>query len=665
MSNAAGARPWPNPFLDPAHYEATSVLAEIPTNQLSAFEPRQGILLHRDTAGGIASATVRVLSDNPSNQIVFLCAYNGWGRALTDGDHLRPVPGSPYFEATLRAPEHGMRYRLLLNGQQVLDPAAALYTTPGYLARSGGADQPPYRDAVLWDFDRPDAYRVQRPLVDLRRDPVLICETEVFDLVRRWRVGDQIGPRAPAETYRFVAECGVIEELARIGYNAIELLPVNQSLDGDRWQLRYLVFGPFAPDSRYGTPDEFARMVDRFNQSGIAVLLDAVLGHYPAQGNDGCRQIAPIALTPWRKACGQGLYGHVLSPWGTYRYDYANPYVRRFLIDSVLFMMKRYGISGLRIDNLDGIMDYEGGGGVTFVEDLVREVRAYRPEALLIGELYTPAQRVLRSRHAGGIGMSRRTHACFFDFIKDSLQKRTEEIDMGVLRNVLRGPWCWQEAPGVQYVTNHDEAANPRDGATGAYLASLLEGGGRYFILRKTIAFESLAMLSAVSHLDMPQKRLLQPGNLSWDPAVDWTLRHKDDHRHAYDYFARLATLLRETPAFSLINYHPGVENHTDHQNKVVSLERIDFSADRRYYALINLGHHALPAYRFGVSAGGAYRVLLASDAAEFGGTDQLRTLAPSGVLEASEQGEHGKACSLVVPSLAPYGVVLLAQEGR
>ncbi len=39
--------------------------------------------------------------------------------------------------------------------------------------------------------------------------------------------------------------------------------------------------GLFAPTSRHGTPEGFARFVDRAHRAGLGVLLDWVPGHFP------------------------------------------------------------------------------------------------------------------------------------------------------------------------------------------------------------------------------------------------------------------------------------------------------------------------------------------------------------------------------------------------
>src|ERR1039457_1035068 len=96
-------------------------------------------------------------------------------------------------------------------------------------------------------------------------------------------------------------------------------------------------------------------MVDTFNKAGIAVIMDSVVGHYPYNGNVGNRALFPVGIHNWKKENGQNLFGDQESPWKTNRYDYNNPWVRRFLIDSIMTNLKNYGISGIRFDNLDGI----------------------------------------------------------------------------------------------------------------------------------------------------------------------------------------------------------------------------------------------------------------------------------------------------------------------
>jgi 1,4-alpha-glucan branching enzyme len=642
----------------PFTYEAQRILDLTAAKQCSAFVSQTGIRVTRREGGRAVEGVIRVLVGRPGADIYVISERNAWGARKTREDKLHPVAGTPYYEGKLRQLSHGMEYRLLVDGEQRLDPAAVAFT-----------HAPAALNSVFWDFEREAAFRMQTRSVDLRRKPLVLAEAEVYELARKYpRRDGGSGPFALAETYAFVAQSGLVQELKDAGYNGIELLPFNASIDGGRWQDRYHVFGLFAPDSRYGTPDEFARMVDAFNGAGIAVIMGAVVGHYPTRANAAPRELGSIGLHRWTKADGKSLYGDVPSSWGTRLYDYTNPHVRRFLSDSVIHMMCRYGLSGLRLGNVDGLRLYKSsgggrGGGREFLRSMVRELRDYRPEALLIGEMYAFHNPALRSLSENGLGLNFRTHSDLFDFFKDNLLQQSAKVDLERLRNVFRGTWEKKEASRVQYVTNHDEAARRRDGATGQYIASLLGADGPYYVEKKTMAFGSVAMLSGAAYLDMPQMRLLQEGNFNENPAVDWTLMRRDREKRVYGYFAELSKLFAREDAFAVQHLGASVDNHVDSSEgyRVVSFERSD--GQRTWLAIVNLGHVGINHYQVGTDAHGTYRLAIDSDSRRFGGSGELENRLGTGILVADGVALHGKQYSVSLPYLAPYATVLIYRD--
>lgn len=650
-------------------FEQARIAHASPEKPLENFQPQVGFtVIERDAKGNAIRAKIRVLVDNPNTELVLLSDLNRWGQELRASDYLRQTEG-PYFEAIVDV-RHGMEYRLALDGRQVLDPAAEAFTTAEYYARKRSGNDPPNLNSIFWDFDRPDAYRLRFQPVDLRAKPIIIAETEPWQLAKNWEYKGRRGPARKGETYRFIAESGLVEKIQSMGYTAVELMPLAAQLElstierpGDGWWIAYQAYGSYGPTTKYGTPDEFAMMADAFNRAGIAVILDIVPGHFPYAGNAGVRSLAEIGLHHFKKADGRHLFGgEVPTEYGTYRYDYSNPDVRRFLIEGSLTMMKRYGLSGLRLDNPDGIRSYPLGGGDIFIRELAAEVRRYRPEAILIAEQFNKERNTIMALDKDGLGFGFRTHYDWFQYaVRYNALRSDGKINIWPIRNNIR---IWDNPGQVFFVTNHDLAGNeaPEGGASGAYFASLI-GGGPADVEGRTKAWGALSMMSGGAYLDMPQFRLLQGGDLNRNPEVEWNLLSLDGPKGVSEFFSHLSRTIRDNPAFAFVNSHPDIENHSDANNKVISLARINFETGKRYYALINLTDRPIENYTFGIHRSSEFELLVDSDRAEFRGSGTLAIRVPSGRLQANAWGEHGKPCSVTVPYLAPYGVLLLGER--
>ena len=632
-------------------YEQSRLASLQPRQNCEQFTPQVGITVTaRDASGHAKTGRIRVLA-GAAKELALIAPFNDWGAKRTAADQLHKVGNSDYFEGYIRHLEHGMPYRLLLDGRSVLDPAAAMFSpVPGFL------------NSVFWDFDHPDAYHVVTTPAPTVGKALVIAEAEVYSLVQKWDYNGRRGPESSADTYRFIAESGVIDELVRAGYNAVELLPVSESVDGDNWAFHYQPYGLYATTSIYGNPDDFARMIDAFNQAGVAVILDSVLGHYPADGNIGVRRLAPIGLSQWHKQDGQSLFGAVPTSWGTRRWDFANPAVRTFLTDSAISMLCRFPFSGYRFDNVDGIHDYEGpgGGGLEFLHQLTGAIRTYRPQSLLIGESFTRDASIVGRIDQGGVGMGFVNHIALFDFFKENLQRPTETLDLAWLGSALHQPWSIDEGPRVAYLTNHDEAANRRGGATGAYVASLI-AGRPYAQAHKTIAFASLALFSGAAYLDMPQLRLLQQGTFSSNSAIDWPMLVSA--HPVYDFMAAASFLVNHDPAFAFATLNNNMINHLDQGDGKHLISFVRGTGGHQVVVLLNLGHQTLPNYRFGIRQSGSYRVIIDSDALRFGGSGLLTQRLGGTTLQTVNAEYFGSPASLSLPYVAPYQMVVLAKD--
>ena len=78
--------------------------------------------------------------------------------------------------------------------------------------------------------------------------------------------------------YRAMAD-ELIAELAETGFTHVEFLPLAGHPFAPSWG--YQVTSYYAPDSRFGSPDDLRYLIDRLHQAGIGVILDWVPAHFP------------------------------------------------------------------------------------------------------------------------------------------------------------------------------------------------------------------------------------------------------------------------------------------------------------------------------------------------------------------------------------------------
>ncbi|MGC4141448.1 alpha-amylase family glycosyl hydrolase, partial [Escherichia coli] len=133
-----------------------------------------------------------------------------------------------------------------------------------------------------------------------------------------------------------------------LGFTHVEFMPVMEHPYPPSWG--YHVTSYYAPNSRFGDPDDFKFLVDRLHQEGIGVILDWVPGHF--------------ATDEWALARfdGQALYEHPdprkgwHPEWGSNIFDYGRPQVRNFLVANALYWLEEFHADGLRVDGVASML---------------------------------------------------------------------------------------------------------------------------------------------------------------------------------------------------------------------------------------------------------------------------------------------------------------------
>ncbi len=151
-------------------------------------------------------------------------------------------------------------------------------------------------------------------------------------------------------------ESGYFENL---GINAIELMPVNEFEGEYSWGYNPSFY--MAPESSYGSPDDFKNLVNVAHENGIAIILDVVYNH--TWGTSPLFQLyQPIDNFNWQdhdfELC--PYFDNEESDWG-YKLEHWHEIGGReyrawkYVVDALEVWVNDYHIDGFRFDYTPGI----------------------------------------------------------------------------------------------------------------------------------------------------------------------------------------------------------------------------------------------------------------------------------------------------------------------
>ncbi|HEU4406455.1 MAG TPA: malto-oligosyltrehalose trehalohydrolase [Polyangiaceae bacterium] len=218
---------------------------------------------------------------------------------------LEPLGGG-LFEAMVEGAGPGALYKFRVDEALLPDPYAR--------ALPFGVQGP----AEVTD---PGAYAWQHPP---RREP-LSGRTVIYEL--------HVGTFTPEGT--FAAARAKLAGLAALGVTVVELMPLSSFAGRRGWG--YDGVAHFAPHAAYGAPDELKALVDEAHGLGLSVWLDVVYNHFGPEGN------YLGAYSP------EYFSARAPTPWGDGP-DFAEPHMRRYLLDNARYWLDEFRFDGLRLD---------------------------------------------------------------------------------------------------------------------------------------------------------------------------------------------------------------------------------------------------------------------------------------------------------------------------
>ena len=456
------------------------------------------------------------------------------------------------------------------------------------------------------------------------------------------------------------------EELARhckeMGFTHVEFLPVMEHPFYGSWG--YQTTGYFAPTARYGTPDDFAALVDRLHQEGIGVILDWVPSHFPSDGH---------ALAFFD---GTHLYEHedprkgFHPDWKSAIFNYSRFEVVSCLVSSALFWLDRFHADGLRVDAVASMLylDYsrkegewipnEHGGrenleAIAFLQTLNTQVYAEFPDVQTIAEESTAWPKVSRPVSVGGLGFGFKWNMGWMHDVLEYMSK--DPVHRKHHHNELTFSFLYAFDENFMLSLSHDEVVYGKRS-----LADKMPGDRwqKLANLRLLLGYQAVH----------PGKQLLFMGGefgqwSEWnhEQSLDWHLLEEADHRGVSLWLADVNRLYRSRPALWRHDFGPEgfewlVGDDAD-QSVIVFLRKGDKS-DPPILVAANFTPVVRYGYRVGVDRGGRWRELLNSDSESYGGSG----VGNQGGVTAEEIAAHGRPYSLSL-TLPPLAVVVFEPE--
>jgi 1,4-alpha-glucan branching enzyme len=555
---------------------------------------------------GVPGVAFVVLAPN-AQRVSVVGDFNFWNPLR----HPMRVRGLGYWELFIPHATVGDRYKFNIFSRQ--GEHLPLKSDPLAFA----AEIRPSTASVIFDEERLPRPRPAPADINSLNGPVSIYEVHLGSWRRKghneWLTYRELAEQLPAYVHD-------------MGFTHVEFLPVSEHPFDGSWG--YQPTGLFAPTSRFGSPEDFAALVEACHHEGIGVWLDWVPGHFPDDPH-GLGRFDGTALFEHANP----LQGRHLD-WGTLIYNYGRTETVNFLVSNALFWLDRYGIDGLRVDAVASMLylDYSRPAGewvpnrfggrenldaIDFLRRFNTEVFGQFPHATTAAEESTAWPQVSRPVEYGGLGFGYKWN---MGWMHDTLNYISKEP---IHRQYHHGDILF----GLHYAfsenfilpLSHDEVVHGKHSILGRMPG---DDWQRFANLRAYYGF-------MFGH---PGKKLLFMGcefaqvrEWDHDHSLDWHLLQDSHHAGVQSLVRDLNWLYRETPALHELDCDPsGFEwlVADDASGNVFAWMRKGRDERARCLVVTNFSPNVYHNYIIHVPLAGTWREVLNTDSLHYGGSN-------------------------------------------
>jgi len=548
--------------------------------------------------------------------------FNGWGT----GDPLAKV--GEYFVGRVAAAAPGHMYKYFFQNSHWNTDARARSLNPSDNYNAHIVDPHAYVWQVA-DFDVPDF------------EEMVIYQLHVGTFAG---LNDPYGSAPfPAGYADAAARAG---HLAELGVNAVMLNPITEF----PWDISggYNPVTQWAPEWKYGTPDDLKAMVDAFHAHGIAVILDIVWNHFAYDDN-----------FLWNYDGTQIYYDDevVTTPWGD-QADFDREGVRDYFADSALLWLDEYRLDGFRMDATSYMnIAPQQAAGWTLMQRLNDEMDNRFADKIAIAEQLPDNPWVTRPTSLSGAGFDAQYHDAFTDDLRQEVfDAALGDPEMWKIRDIINGSGTYLEGRQVvNYLELHDEAWPSSGGQRIVKTIDTTAPHDDEWAKGRVKLAQGLVMTAPGIPAILQGTEWLEDVDFGAESEfrIDWS--KKTTYAEVFAYFQDLIGLRKASPA---LRADAGVDVfHLNESGNVLAFQRYDLSGNI-LVVVANFGNADHASYRIGLPLGGTWTELLNSQDAAYGGDGPTNP----GDIAAEAVGADGFDQSAEI-ALAGMGLIVLSQD--
>jgi 1,4-alpha-glucan branching enzyme len=578
--------------------------------------------------------------------------FNGWNR----DSHVLDVrwDSSGIWEGFIPGLEEGAVYKY------------ALTTDNGELLEKGDPyamswEEPPRTASVVWSkkhtWRDKKWMQEQRPQTNNLKSPISVYEVHLGSWKKKLEAENGF------LSYRDLA-VDLVNYVKDLEFTHVEFMPVMEHPFYGSWG--YQIHGYFAPSARFGSPEDFAFLVDKFHQAGIGVLLDWVPSHFPGDAHGLYR------------FDGSSLYEHedprlgYHPDWSSYIFNYGRNEVRSFLISNAMFWLERYHVDGLRVDAVASMLylDYsreegewipnkDGGRenleAISLLQDLNTAAYGEFPDILMIAEESTSFPNVSRPTYIGGLGFGMKW---MMGWMNDTLEFFSRDTaHRKYHHNEISFSLTYAFAENFMLPLSHDEVVHGK----GALIERM--PGDEWQ------RFANLRLLYGYMYTHPGAKLLFmgceigQTSEWDHDTSLPWHLMEYPLHQGVQNLVKDLNNVYRSNHALYDKNYEAfGFEwiDYGDAEKSILAYIRKGNDPEDQLVIICNFSPMAHNDYRVGVPYAGEWSEVINSDDQRYGGSGYINEQP----IQSDNYNSHSRenSVSLKVP---PLGITILKQTHK